>query len=144
MKGMIMVGKKIGVIVFVTILLAIGVYGQDAVVTLLPYDGTAATFVNAQIVADTTTTGGLLANRVYVFQRDEYYYANATFTVLPGTTLRLRAQDGTGDKPVVYLWETGTGTSPTRPPGWFVTLNGGNIEVKDLCIAGYYEWEPER
>ncbi|MDD5765396.1 MAG: hypothetical protein PHW79_03960, partial [Candidatus Marinimicrobia bacterium] len=110
--------------------------------TLLPYNSTEATFLQNQIKADTTTTGGLLANRVYELQRDQYYYANATFTVLNGTTLRLRAQDGTGKKPIIYLWETGTGTTPTRPPGWFVTLNGGNIEMKDICVAGYYEWEP--
>jgi hypothetical protein len=136
--------KKLGTATIILFLLAIPLYGQEVVVTLLPYDGTNATFVNAQIVADTVAAGGMSSDRVYEFQRDQYYYANAIFTVPNGKTLRLRAATGSGTKPIIYLWETGTGTSPTRPPGYFVVLNGGNIEVKDICIAGYYEWEPDR
>ncbi|HOV23237.1 MAG TPA: T9SS type A sorting domain-containing protein [Candidatus Marinimicrobia bacterium] len=139
-----MLKEKIGAIVIITFLLFAGLYGQDVIVTLVPYDGSEATFLQNQIKADTLASGGLLANHVYELKRDKYYFANATFTVPPGATLRLRAQEGTGKKPIIYLWETGTGSSPTRPPGWFVTLNGGNIELKDICIAGYYEWEPER
>jgi len=140
-----MVGKKFGVIAIIIVLLVIGVYGQESVVTLVPYDGVnASTFLQNQIIADTTSTGGLLANRVYELPRGQYYFANATFTVLPGETLRLRAQSGSGEMPIIYLWETGTGSSPTRPPGWFVTLNGGNIEMEDICLTGYYEWEPDR
>ncbi len=135
---------KFGIVIFVFLLAATSLYSQEIVVTLLPYDGTNATFVNAQIVADTVAAGGMSADRVYEFQRDQYYYANALFTVPNGKTLRLRAAIGAGEKPIIYLWETGTGTNPTRPPGYFVVLNGGNIEVKDICIAGFYEWEPER
>jgi hypothetical protein len=72
------------------------------------------------------------------------YLHNAIFTVPNGETLRLRAAAGSGKKPVIYLWETGTGQTPTRPPGNFVVLNGGNLEIKNICIAGFYEPEPER
>ncbi|HPC36613.1 MAG TPA: hypothetical protein PLO79_08355, partial [Candidatus Marinimicrobia bacterium] len=84
-----MVKRKIGAIVIVTALLFAGLYGQDVVVQLVPYDGSEATFLQNQIKADTLASGGLLATHVYELQRDGYYYANATFTVPPGATLRL-------------------------------------------------------
>src|SRR5512136_2000754 len=117
--------KIFGIVAIVFLSMAISLYGQDVVVTLVPSDGTDATFVNAQIVADTIASGGLLANHVYEFQRDQVYLHKAVFTVPNGKTLRLRASEGAGKKPVIYLWETGTGTNPTRPPGYFVALNGG-------------------
>ena len=135
---------RLGMIVAGFLLSAPSLHGQEVVVPLLPYDGTAATFVNAQIVADTTANGGLSANRVYELQRDQYYLQNATFTVPNGKTLRFRAAAGAGKRPVLFLWETGTGTTPTRPPGNFVVLNGGHLEIKNLCVAGFYEPEPDR
>lgn len=135
---------KFGIIAIVFFLLAISLYGQDIVVKLQPYDGTPESYVNAQIVADTVAAGGLFANRVYELERDKIYLHNATFIVPNGKTLRLRAEEVTGKKPIIYLWETGTGTSPTRPPGNFVQLNGGNLEMRNICIAGYFEPEPDR
>jgi hypothetical protein len=135
---------KSGTMAIVFSLLAISLYGQEVVVRLVPYDGTAATFVNAQIRADTVAAGGLSANRVYELQRGKYYLHNAIFAVPNNKTLRLRAEAGSGPKPVIYLWETGTGGSPTRPPGNFATLNGAKIEIKNICIAGFYEPEPAR
>jgi hypothetical protein len=119
-------------------------YGQEDVLTLVPYDGTEATFLNAQFAADTTATGGLLANRVYELQRDGTYLSRAIITIQSGQTLRLRAAEGSGAKPIIYLYETGTGDNPTRPPGNFVVLSGGNLEMKDIVLTGYYEPEPER
>ncbi len=135
---------RLGMVAIVFVVLVSSLHGQDVVVPLLPYDGSAGTFVNAQIVADTAANGGLSANRVYELQREQYYLANATFTVPNGKTLRLRAAEGSGKKPVIFLWETGTGGTPTRPPGNFVVLNGGNVEIKNLCVAGFYEPEPSR
>jgi len=125
-------------------MLAISLYGQEVVVKLQPFDVTLANYVNTQIRADTVTAGGLSANRVYEFQRDKVYLHNAIFTVPNKKTLRLRAEAGSGKKPIVYLWETGTGGTPTRPPGNFVVLNGGNIEMKNICVAGFFEGEPVR
>lgn len=135
---------KMGMSAVIFFLLALSVYGQDVVVKLLPFDGTAATYVNAQIRADTVTAGGVQANRVYEFQRDKVYLHNAIFTVPNKKTLRLRAEAGTGKKPIIYLWETGTGTTPTRPPGNFVVLNGGNLDMRNICVAGFLESEPAR
>lgn len=136
--------KKFGIIAIIIFLFAISLYGQDVVVKLRPYDGTAESMVNAQIVADTAAAGGLSANRVYELQRDQYYLHNAIFTVPNGRTLRLRAEDVSGKKPVIYLWPTGVDPNPTRPPGNFVVLNGGNLEIKNICIAGFYEPEPDQ
>lgn len=135
---------RLGMLTIILVMLASALYGQEVVVPLLPYDGDASTFVNTQIRADTTANGGVSANRVYELQRDQYYLANAIFTVPNGKTLRLRAAAGAGKKPIIFLWETGTGGTPTRPPGNFVVLNGGNVELKNLGIAGFYEPEPNR
>ncbi len=136
--------KKCGMMAIIFFLLATSLYGQEVVVPLLPTDGTPATHVNTQILADTLAAGGFSANRVYELQRDGVYLDNAILTVPNGETLRLRAATGSGKKPIIYLWETGTGQTPTRPPGNFVVLNGGHLEIKDVCIAGFYEPEPDR
>jgi len=136
--------KLLGTIAIFMFVIVLSVYGQDVVVKLKPYDGSAETFVNAQIVADTVAAGGLQANRVYELARDQYYLQNAIFTVPLRKTLRLRAEAGTGKKPVIFLWETGTGSNPTRPPGNFVVLNGGNLYIQNICVAGYYEPEADR
>jgi hypothetical protein len=136
--------KIVTLVAVVFFVLTLSLYGQEVVVKILPYNGTAATYVNTQIVADTVAAGGLSANRVYEFKRGGYYLQNAIFTVPNKKTLRLKAEAGTGKKPIIYLWETGTGATPTRPPGNFVVLNGGNLEMKDICVAGFYEPEPNR
>ena len=90
-------------------------FAQD-VVQLVPYDGTPASFFNAQVIADTTANGGLLPNRVYELQRDGVYLANGDLRMsAPGEALRLRAADGAGAKPIIYLWPTGAGDNPERP-----------------------------
>lgn len=139
-----MIYKKLWIGSIFTLLLFASGYSQESILPLVPYNGDTLTYVNWQIIADTTANGGILPNRVYELARDGYYLANRIFTVPNGETLRLRAADGTGKKPVIYLWESGTGGSPTRPPGNFVVLNGANLEIKNICIAGFYEPEPDR
>lgn len=119
-------------------------YSQEAVLTLVPFNGDTTTYVNWQIIADTTGTGGLLPNRVYELERDGIYLQNREFIVQTGETLRMRAAEGSGKKPIIYLWEQGTGGSPTRPPGNIYRLNGAHLIMKNICIAGYYEPEPDR
>jgi len=65
--------------------------GQEDIKILVPFNGDTTTFINWQIVADTTATNGLLPNRVYELQRDQIYLQNVSFTVLLGETMRLRA-----------------------------------------------------
>ena len=136
--------KQLGAALVLLILTVGAANAQESVYTLLPFNGDPARYVDAQFVADTTATNGLLANRVYELKRDSVYLTHAILTIQAGETLRLRAEAGAGKKPIIYLWETGTGGSPTRPPGNFTVLNGGNLEVTNVCIAGYYEPEPDR
>jgi len=135
---------KLGTFVVTFFLLAISAHGQEVVVPLQPFNGDTSLYVNKQIVADTIAAGGLSANRVYELQQGGVYLQNAIFTVPNGKTLRLRAAAGAGKKPIIYLWETGVGQTPTRPPGNFVVLNGGKLEVTNICVVGYYEPEPDR
>ncbi|MGE5806603.1 MAG: hypothetical protein ACM34M_12490, partial [Ignavibacteria bacterium] len=117
---------------------------QEDVFTLVPFNGDSLTYTNWQIIADTTATGGLLPNRVYELYRDSIYSANRIFTVLAGETLRLRAKEGSGKKPILFLDQSGTGAQPTRPPGNFVVLNGANLEISNICITGFDEIQPDR
>lgn len=135
--------KLLTVSVFTCLLFTSTSLSQEAVLTLVPFSGDTATFVNWQIIADTTATNGLLPNRVYELQRDGIYLQNRIFTVLNGQTMRLRAQAGTGEKPIVYLYESGIDPNPTRPPGNMFVLNGGHLNMKDICVAGYYEPLPD-
>ncbi len=134
----------LGTMAVVILLLSASLYGEEVIVNLLPYDGNAATFVNNQIVADTTAAGGLSTNRVYELERDAYYLQNATLTIPNKKVLHMRAKGGSGSKPVLYLWESGTGATPTRPPGNFVVLNGGDLRMEEVCVAGFYEPEASR
>ncbi|MDM7924875.1 MAG: sugar-binding protein [bacterium] len=137
-------GKKSGMAVLGVLLLAGSLIAAETVVPLVPFDGSAATYINRQIAADTVANGGLQPDRVYELQRGAIYLANAVYTVPNGDWLNIRAAAGTGAKPIVYLYETGSGSTPTNPPGTFATLNGGNCNLKDFCIVGYYEPEPDR
>lgn len=142
--GPMSIKKLLSISAFVLFLFPSSALSQEAVLTLVPYNGDSLTFVNWQIILDTTATNGLLPNRVYEMQRDAIYLMNRTFTVLAGQTIRLRAQEGSGKKPIVYLWESGIGATPTRPPGNMFVLNGGHINMKNICVAGYYEPEEDR
>ncbi len=55
----------------------------------------------------------------------------------------MRAASGAGELPVIFLWQTGTGTNPERPPGYFIRTQGGDLELTNIAVSGYYEPEPE-
>lgn len=139
-----MLSKKLCLISFLVFLFFPTSFSQESVLQLTPFNGDTLTYVNWQIVADTTSNGGILPARVYEFVRDGIYLMNATFDVPTGATLRMRASEGNGEKPIIYLWESGTGTQPTRPPGNFIRLNGSSLEMKNICVAGFYEPEADR
>lgn len=114
-------------------------YGQEDVLVLNPYDGSAASFFMAQIRADTTANHGILPNRVYVLKRGGVYLNSEIFNVPAGSTIRLRAEEGSGPKPVIYQYPTGTGANPQRPPGNLFVLLGGGLSMKNIAICGYFE-----
>jgi hypothetical protein len=138
-----MVHKKLFISFIFSLLLFATSFSQDNILQLVPYNGDTLTYVNWQIIAD-TTANGMLPNRVYQLARNGVYLQNRIFTVPTGQSLRFRAADGVGRKPIVYLWEQGTGTTPTRPPGNMIVLNGAYLEMKNICVAGYFEPEPDR
>ena len=111
-------------------------YGQD-VLRLNPFDGTADSYLMAQISADTTATGGLLPSRVYELEGGGLYLNTEIFNVQVGETLRLVSSSDV--KPIIYQYPTGTGTSPQNPPGYFVRLRGGSIEMTGIALSGFFE-----
>ncbi len=111
-------------------------FGQN-VLRLLPYDGTASTELMTQIEADTTANHGILPNRVYQLDGGGLYICQQTFYVDSASTLRLESSNT--QKAIVYLYPTGTGSTPQNPPGYFVRLRGGNIVMKGIALSGYFE-----
>jgi hypothetical protein len=103
------------------------VYAQSELV-IPPSDGTV--FLNNQISSDTPRP----PDRVYVLQRDGNYYMNDDIRN-DGYVLRIRAQDGTGRKPVIYLVNTGT-----APPAHFVLAE--DLYIKNIVLVGFYEPDP--
>lgn len=125
---------------FLLLLIPVLLVGQESVLRLIPYNGTEASFLTAQIVADTTANGGNIpANRVYELQRGGLYLSKALFQVKAGNTLRIRANDSAGRRPAILLYPTGSGTNPQNPPGQMFQLNGGDLNLKSLILSGYFE-----
>ena len=111
-------------------------FGQS-VVRLVPYNGTAETELITQIKEDTTANHGILPDRVYQLDGGGLYICQETFYVDSASTLRLRSSNT--DKAIVYLYPTGTGSNPQNPPGYFVRLRGGNLEMSNIALSGYFE-----
>ena len=133
---------KVSKILMFVLILPAFLFAQEDVLVLVPSTGSDETFVNAQIIADTIATGGLLPNRVYELQRDQYYLVKTELRIAqPGEKLRIRAQSGDGALPVVYFWPRGGDTNPERPPGQWVRTQGGDLELTNIAVAGYYEPE---
>jgi Secretion system C-terminal sorting domain len=110
---------------------------QEDVLRLQPYT-VPGTFINEQLVQDSINNGGIPANRVYELRRGSLYLANATYTVNAGQSLRMRANDSLGNRPVIMLYETGLPPNPQNPPGNLIDLRG-NLDFKNIILSGYYE-----
>ncbi|QQS35308.1 MAG: T9SS type A sorting domain-containing protein [Ignavibacteriales bacterium] len=134
-----MIFKRFLSVTFLIFLFSSIIVAQEEILVLNPSSAIdTTTFINVQILADIAANGGVIpANRVYELQRDAIHMHNSQITVNSGQTIRLRGQSGSGKKPIVYLYDAGTGTG--RPPGNMFVLNGGDLHFKDICIAGYFE-----
>jgi len=135
-----MASKKFTFLILVVLLLVSSFTFAQSVLKLKPYDGTPATYLVAQIKADTAANKGILPNRVYELESDKIYLNTEVFNVAAKFTLRLTA---TGKKPIIYQYPTGTGTNPQNPPGTLFQLVGGNLEMTNIAVAGYFELMPE-
>jgi hypothetical protein len=111
-------------------LLPVFAYAQSELV-IPPTTGT--TFLNAQIEADANRP----ADRVYVLQRDGVYLMNGRVNN-NGWVLRIKAQDGAGKRPVIYL--VANATTGTFPPHFF--LIGGHLSLKNLTLVSFIEAQP--
>ncbi|MBC7185541.1 MAG: T9SS type A sorting domain-containing protein [Calditrichaeota bacterium] len=100
---------------------------QDELV-IPPSDGT--TFLNQQIEADASRPPG----RVYVLKRNGFYLFNNVLTN-SGWVLRIKAEDGPGTKPVIYLIaDPTTGVFPSH----FIEM-GEDVYLKDIVLVGFIE-----
>ena len=121
---------------FLIIILSGLSFGQS-VLQLQPFNGTPQTELMAQIIADTTATGGILPDRVYELVGGGLYICQQTFSIYEDV---LRFRSSTETKPIIYLYPTGTGSNPQRPPGYFVRLySGAAIEMSGIALSGYFE-----
>ncbi|MRR38817.1 hypothetical protein EG829_30040, partial [bacterium] len=105
-----------------------------------PYSGT--NYLNDFIAGDTLANGQRRdSSAVYVLQRGGNYLSNAVI-VNRGYTLRMKANDTTGNvsKPIVYLYPGGTSQ---LPPGQFVNMRG-DVIMKNIIVSGYFEPIPVR
>lgn len=121
---------------FLMIILSGFAFGQN-VLQLVPFNGTPQTELIAQIIADTTANNGILPDRVYELVGGGLYIGQQTFYVPDEDVLRLRSSNN--DKAKIYLYPTGTGNNPQRPPGDFFRLRGGDLEMSGIALAGFFE-----
>jgi len=94
-------------------------------------------YLTQQILADTTATGARPAGRIYEMDGGAIYLANREMFVEANETLHIRSSNN--QKAILYLFPTGTGANPQRPPGNLFRTRGGDIILEGLAIAGYYE-----
>ena len=118
------------------IILAGFTFGQN-VLRLVPYDGTSATELFTQIIADTTANNGIPADRVYELDGGANYICQQLFYVEDSAVLRLRSSND--QKAKIYLYPSGSGSSPQNPPGYFTRLRGGDLEMTGIALTGYFE-----
>ena len=130
--------KYFGILIFL-LLLQFAAYGQSYL-ELAPYSGP-GTFLMEQIRADTTANNGIPPDRVYLLQPGGLYLNTEIFNVPAGSTIRIKAKYDpvNSTKPVIFQYPTGTGANPHRPPGNLFQLGGGNLEMTNLIVSGFFE-----
>ncbi|MGD8782315.1 MAG: FlgD immunoglobulin-like domain containing protein [Ignavibacteria bacterium] len=114
--------KSFNFVVFVALLIVLGFVtnfnAQSRVITVEQGVGT----LNEAIDGDTTDTGERIEpeNTVYVLARDGYYLTNGIISN-DGWTLRIKAEDGDGERPIIMpaVYGGGESTYPLRPKGDF-------------------------
>jgi len=113
------------------LLLPVLAFGQGSNDLVIPPATSATDLLNDRITTDITPTPN--PNRVYVLQRNGIYFVNTSIRNT-NWTFRMKAQDGAGRKPIVYLVRnTTTNTIPQ-----FLDIRG-NVWLKDLIVVGYLE-----
>ncbi|HYE58831.1 MAG TPA: FlgD immunoglobulin-like domain containing protein [Rhodothermales bacterium] len=101
----------------------------------IPAPTTATDYLNVRINGDTLANGQRAhPNRVYVLQRGGTYFMNG-FVRNTGYALNIKAQDGTGPRPVIYLVKN---TTTNAAPGNLFDVRG-NLSLRSVALVGYLE-----
>ena len=108
-------------------------FAQNHEMVIPPWSG--ANYLNDVIAGDTLPNGQRVDPlRVYVLQRAGAYFVNTPIRN-SGYQLTMKAQDGTGNRPVVFLVKN---TSTSANPGFFTQI-GGNLNLKNMIVSGILE-----
>lgn len=111
-------------------------FAQD-VVTLDPYNVAQEGLV-AQINADKAANGDIIPDgRIYELVGGGIYLNRQVLYVEANETLNIRSSSD--EKPIVYQYQTGTGDSPSNPPGYLFRSRGGDMNIDGIAVSGYYE-----
>jgi hypothetical protein len=120
-------------IVFLLMIPMASVLGQDLV--LPDFNASGGLYLNAQVGADTNANGTRKdTNRVYVLKRGGIYLSNSHIDN-NGYTLRMRAEYGPGEKPVIWLVQN---TVSSAYPGRFIYVDH-NVKLSNLLVTGVLE-----
>jgi hypothetical protein len=117
-------------------LLPVIAFGQHELVIPKPTTGT--DFLNDKIMGDTTAAGQRKdVDRVFVLERGGIYFLRTAITNNKPSAwpLRIKAQDGAGQRPIIYMIRN---TTTNTNPGTVATISA-NLWLKDLIISGYLE-----
>lgn len=97
-------------------------------------------YLSAKIVDDTAGAGATAwqaGTRVYVLKRGGIYPWNQQIDIGAGRTLRIKAEGGTGPRPIIFLYDA---SGSDRPPGNMVRMGTNtNLYLNDVIISGYNE-----
>jgi hypothetical protein len=119
-------------IVFLLMIPMASIFGQDLV---LPDFNANGLYLNAQVGADTNANGTRKdTNRVYVLKRGGIYLSNSHIDN-NGYTLRMRAEYGSGEKPIIWLVQN---TVSSTYPGRFIYVDH-NVKLSNLLVTGVLE-----
>ncbi|MFH0991092.1 MAG: T9SS type A sorting domain-containing protein [bacterium] len=100
---------------------------------VLPGYATSMKYLNDQIMGDTTATGARVnANRTYVLKRNEIYIVVSSIRNA-AWKLRIRAEAGTGKKPVVYTFKN---PSTNAYIGMQFDVRG-DLWLKNIAFVGW-------
>lgn len=100
---------------------------------------TGSNYLNDIITGDTLANGDRVdLERVYWLERDGTYLVNSAIRN-NGWDVRIRAIDGAGTRPLVYMT---TNTNSGSFPGEIFRVVAGNVWIKDLILVGYVEAVP--
>jgi len=103
----------------------------------------AGQYLNAVILADTSSAAFKAGTRVYVLHRNGTYLVNAGISLAAGSSITLTAGSeysypGFHYDPIIYLAPTTAGTG--APPGQLFTLNGNTtLSMTHIMVSGYKE-----